>query len=187
MKILVAISLFCISLQASALELAGVKVDDSAKVGNATLRLNGAGIRTKFFFKVYVGALYLNEKTHDAGKVLDESGAKRVAMIMLRGLSSKRLLKAFNEGMDANNSPAELAALDARIRDFSDIFRTTDEVKEGDLITLDYLPGEGTRVSINGTEKGRVTGAKFFRALLRVWLGDHPVDGDLKEGMLGER
>jgi Chalcone isomerase-like len=186
MKILIAISLFCISMQANALELASVKVDDGAQVGTAALQLNGAGIRTKFFFRVYVGALYLNEKTHDAGKVLNESGAKRVSMIMLRGLSSKRLLKAFNEGMDANNSPAELAALDARIREFSAIFRTTDEVKEGDLITLDYFPDEGTRVSINGAEKGSVAGAEFFRALLKVWLGDHPVDGDLKEGMLGE-
>lgn len=186
MKKLIALCLLCVSCQAFALEVAGVKLDDKAEVGNAALQLNGAGIRTKFFFKVYVGALYLGEKQRAAGAVLADAGAKRVTLHMLRELSSEKLLDAFDHGLAANNTSAELAALDARIKEFSAIFRTAKEVVKGDVITLDYVPGEGTRISINGTEKGRVAGAEFFRALLKVWLGDEPADEDLKKGMLGE-
>jgi len=185
MKKLIAILLLCVSAQALALELGGVKLDDKVQVGNATLQLNGAGLRTKLFFKVYVGVLYLGEKRRTTSAVLADVGAKRVAMHMLRELSSEKLLEAFDHGLTDNNTPAELAAMDARIKEFSAIFRTTKEVAKGDEITLDYFPGEGTRVSINGIEKGRVAGAEFNRALLKIWLGDEPVAEDLKKGLLG--
>jgi len=185
MKKLIALLLLCLSTQAFALELEGARLDDKVQVGNTTLQLNGAGMRTKLFFKVYIGALYLGEKKRTASAVLADVGAKRVTMHMLRDLSSEKLLEAFDKGLSSNNTPAELAALDARIKEFSAIFRTTNEVAKGDVITLDYFPGEGTRISINGVEKGRVVGAEFNRALLKIWLGDEPVDEDLKKGMLG--
>ena len=185
MKKLIALFLLCLTAQAFALEVAGVKLDDKVQVGNTTLQLNGAGIRTKLFFKVYVGALYLGEKKHSATAVLTDEGAKRVTLHMLRELSSEKLLEAFEKGMAANNTSAELAALDARIKEFSAIFRTLNEVVKGDVITLDYFPEEGTRIGVNGTEKGRVAGAAFNRVLLKVWLGDVPVDEGLKKGLLG--
>lgn len=185
MKKLIALFLLCLSMQATAMEVAGVRLDDKVQMGNATLQLNGAGLRTRLLFKVYVGALYLGEKQHSAAAVLGDAGAKRVAMHMLRDLSGEKLLEAFDKGLAANNTPAELAALGARIKDFSAIFRTAKEVVKGDVITLDFLPGEGTRVSINGAEKGRIAGAEFNRALLKIWLGDEPVDEDLKKGLLG--
>lgn len=185
MKKLIAIFLLCLSTQAFSLELEGVAFADKIQLGNASLQLNGAGIRTKLFFKVYVGALYLVEKKHTVPAVLADVGAKRVSMHMLRELSSEKLLEAFDKGLSNNNTAAELAAVDARIKEFSAIFRTSGEVVKGDVITLDYFPGEGTRVSINGTEKGRVAGADFNRALLKIWLGDDPVDGDLKKELLG--
>lgn len=184
MKKLIALFLLCLSAQTFALEIAGVKLDDKVQAGNASLQLNGAGIRTKLIFKVYVGALYLTEKKRTAAAVLADVGAKRVAMHMLRELSGEKLLEAFDKGMVANNTPAELAAIDMRIKEFAAIFRTTNEVAKGDVIMLDYFPGEGTRVSINGAEKGRVAGAEFNRALLKIWLGESPVDEDLKKGML---
>jgi len=185
MKNLIALFLLALCTQAFALELEGVTLGDKALVGNATLQLNGSGVRTKLFFKVYVGALYLGEKKRTAAAVLDDAGAKRVAMHMLRSLGSEKLLEAFDKGMAANNTPAALSAMDARIREFSAIFRTTTEVEKGDVITLDYVPGEGTRISINGAEKGRVAGTEFNRALLKIWLGDDPVSEDLKKGLLG--
>jgi hypothetical protein len=56
---------------------------------------------------------------------------------------------------------------------------------KGDVITLDYIPDDSTTVRINGTEKGKVPGADFNRALLEVWLGEEPVDSDLKRALLG--
>ena len=56
--------------------------------------------------------------------------------------------------------------------------------REGDTITLDFVGGN-TIVTINGVEKTQIAGEQFNRALLKVWLGDHPVQADLKTAMLG--
>ena len=185
MKKLIMIFLLCLSTQVFGKELEGVTLAENLQLGNATLQLNGAGIRTKLFFKVYVGALYLAEKKHTAAAVLADAGAKRLTMHMLRELSSEKLLDAFNQGMVGNCTPADLVSLGAHIKEFSAIFRSTNEVAKGDVITLDYFPGEGTRISINGVEKGRVASAEFNRALLKIWLGDDPVSEDLKTRLLG--
>jgi len=182
MKKLFAILMLCVSMQASALELKGVKVPDTAQVGKAMLQLNGAGIRTKFFFKVYVGALYLDKKVHTAADVLADTGAKRVAMHWLMGVGSQKVRDGFEDDLKANKTPARL---DAQVKQFLSIFDTFKEVKEGDVIDVDYVPDEGTIVSLNGKEIGQVAGAEFGGALMRVWFGDHPADEDLEEGMLG--
>jgi len=70
------------------------------------------------------------------------------------GVEQREVAGSFRKGMAANNTPAELAALDARIKEFSAIFRTLNEVVKGDVITLDYFPEEGTRIGVNGTKRG---------------------------------
>jgi hypothetical protein len=117
--------------------------------------------------------------------VLADDGAKRLTMHMLREVSGDTLLEAFEQGMVANNTAAGLLAMEARSKEFSVIFRSTKAVVKGDSITIDYFPGEGTRVFINGVEKGRIAGADFNRALLKIWLGEDPVAEDLKKGLLG--
>ena len=56
--------LFSLALSASALEVKGIKVDETAQVGGSALVLNGAGVRTKLMFKVYVAGLLFNAKTN---------------------------------------------------------------------------------------------------------------------------
>jgi hypothetical protein len=168
-----------------AAEVHGVKVDDSAQLGDSTLVLNGAGIRTKMVFKVYVGALYLAAKKADAAAVLADAGAKRVALHMLRSLTAEKLVHALDEGLEANNSATELAALEPQLKAFRQHMLSGGAVKEGDVIVLDYLPGKGTQANMNGKALGTTEGGAFNQALLRVWLGDHPVDESLKKAMLG--
>jgi hypothetical protein len=172
-----------------AAEVAGVKLDDRLRLapGGPELVLNGAGIRTRVFFKVYVGALYLPEKKVAASDVLALAGPKRVAMAMLRDLTAQQLSEALAEGISNNSSAAEQAALKARVDELLAIMNSLGEAKKGDAITLDYLPQSGTRVVVNGQPRGKpIAGEDFYRALLRIWLGDKPVDDDLKKGMLGQ-
>ncbi len=171
------------ALPASAIEVAGVKVADKARVGAAELVLNGAGIRTRVIFKVYVGALYLTEKTAAVADVLAQKGAKRVALTLLRDLSAQQLNEAFEKGIHANNSAAEIEAMKPRIAELLSLFTGG---KEGDVILLDFLPESGTVVTLNGVAKGKpIPGEDLYRALLRIWLGEKPVDDDLKKAMLG--
>ena len=184
MKQLLTLALLLWTLPVSALELAGVNVADKAKVGASELVLNGAGIRTRAIFKVYVGALYLTEKKAAAADVLAQKGAKRVALTMLRELSAQQLNEAFDGGIQANHSAAEVEAMKPRIAELLSLFT---DGKKGDVILIDFLPESGTVVSVNGAAKGKpIPGEDFYRALLRIWLGDKPVDGDLKKGLLGQ-
>ncbi|NOX76798.1 MAG: chalcone isomerase, partial [Gammaproteobacteria bacterium] len=58
--------LFFLPVGGYALEVAKVNIPEQIKLADTTLTLNGAGIRSKFFFDIYVGALYLPQKTRDA-------------------------------------------------------------------------------------------------------------------------
>lgn len=184
-KILLAIYFVLLSWNAHALELAGVKLLDQAQVGNVNLQLNGAGIRTRFFFKIYVGALYLPQKQTSGEAIIADQHEHRMALHILHGLSSEKLFNAFNEAIEANHSAAELAVLDVQLKQMARIFDEVREVKPGDVITLDYLPASGTQISVNGLARGTIAGMAFNRALLKIWLGNKPVQEDLKKGLLG--
>ncbi|MEJ2590287.1 MAG: chalcone isomerase family protein [Candidatus Thiodiazotropha sp.] len=168
-----------------ALEVAGVDLPDSIdlQAGHTPLVLNGAGIRKKFFFKIYVAALYLPQRQTDAKKILDMDEPRRMQMDMLYSkVDREKFVEGWNEGFAANQSESEMKSLRARLDRFNGMFET---LVEGDRVLLDYLPGEGTRVTVKGQVKGVIEGQDFNRALLAVWLGDAPVTRHLKTALLG--
>jgi long-chain acyl-CoA synthetase len=170
---------------AFAAEVEGVKVADKVQLGGSELALNGAGVRTRVFFKVYVGALYLQKKAGSMDAVLGDAGAKRVAMHMLRDLEAEQLFTALNDGLKKNHAPDQLAQLEPQVKQLEAIFNALKAAKKGDVILLDYLPAAGTRVTVRGEDKGTIAGEDFNRALLRIWLGEQPADAALKKAMLG--
>ncbi|MFZ5503048.1 MAG: chalcone isomerase family protein [Pseudomonadota bacterium] len=184
-KILLLVCGLLLSFNVHALEVAGVKIPDTVQLGDASLQLNGAGVRSKWFFKVYVGALYLPQKQNSAAAIINSEQTHRIALHLLRDLSSDKLLGAFNEAIEANHSPAELAAMDAELKQMKQIFDAIKEAKEGDVITLDYLPAGGSQIVVNGTTRGTIKSAGFNQALLKIWLGEKPAQEDLKKAMLG--
>ncbi|MHB8622057.1 MAG: chalcone isomerase family protein [Sulfuricaulis sp.] len=165
-------------------ELAGVTLPETITLGTAPpLVLNGAGIRSKYFFKVYLGALYLPARTHDAEAVLHGHGPVAMHMYILHSeISKKQLVDAWNDRFNANLNATELAQLGPRIERFNDLFRT---VHQGDVIRLDYLPGTGTTVSIDNEKRGMIEGDDFMHAWLRIWLGQRPADTGLLRELLG--
>ena len=170
---------------AQAAEVEGVKLADKVQLGGSELTLNGAGVRTRVFFKVYVGALYLQQKAGSTDAVLADTGAKRIVMHMMRDLDAEQLFSALDEGLKKNHTPEQLAKLEAQVKQLEGIFKAVKAAKSGDVILLDYLPGAGTRVTVRGDDKGTIAGEEFNRALLRIWLGEQPADASLKRAMLG--
>jgi hypothetical protein len=168
---------------ASAAEVGGVRLDDKVNVGGQELVLNGAGVRTRVVFKVYVASLYLPQKATDAQGALAKA-PRRIQLNLLRMLSADQLVDALNEGLAENNTAAELAAVKAQVDQLATIMRSFRDVKEKDIVTLDFVDG-GTRVGLNGETKGSIPGEPFNQALTRVWLGERPVQADLKKALLG--
>lgn len=168
---------------AQAAEVGGVKLDDKVSVGGTELVLNGAGIRTRAIFKVYVGSLYVPAKATTLAAVL-EKAPRRVQLNILRTLSADQLIDALLDGIKENSSPAEVAAIKAQMDQMVTTMKSFNEVKEKDIVTLDFVDG-GTRIGLNGAAKGTIAGDAFNKALMRIWLGEQPVQADLKKSMLG--
>ena len=167
-----------------AAEVAGVQVPESVRVGGSELLLNGAGLRSKLFFKVYVGALYVGQKTASPAAIYDSPAPRRMTLRMMRELDAEALHAALDEGLQNNLSPAELAELKTPAGQLAALMKAIGKVREGDTIAIDFT-ADGIAVGLNGESRGRVAGAAFARALLRVWLGDRPADASLKKALLG--
>ncbi len=165
-------------------EIEGVVVEEQLlSESGATLHLNGTGIRKKLFFKIYIAALYLANRSADASAVIADDGEKRIVMHFLYDEVGKdKLVEGWNEGFAANHTEEALGLLQSRIDSFNAMF--DEDVVAGDVIVFDYLPQTGTRVTIKGNVKGVVEGKDFNDALLAIWLGDKPVGSDLKKGLL---
>lgn len=148
-----------------------------------TLALNGAGVRTKFIFDIYVAAFYTSNPVK---KVSDINTAQPMRMAMhfvYDEVSKEKLVDGWNDGFEDNLSSDQFEKLKNKIEQFNELFVT---VRKGDVIDLDYTPEKGTTVSINKNKKGLVVGTDFYKALLLIWLGDDPVGDDLKDSLLGE-
>jgi hypothetical protein len=175
----------CLAFSAQAAEVAGVRIDDSVQAGGATLTLNGAGLRKLIFFNVYAMGLYLPKKTTAAAEAIAVEGPKRISLHMLRDVGAERFSSALNEGITANHTEAQLKALEPRIRELTAIMGDVKEAKKGMIITLDWN-GSATQVGLDGKPAGKpIEGADFYQALLRIWLGENPVQDDLKKALLG--
>ena len=177
-------------LPAFALEIEGVKLNEKIELtkGGPTLVLNGAGVRHKLaFFKVYVGSLYLQSKKSDSEAVFADTGAKRVTMdILANEVTAQDLISSLNNALAVNLSPHELALVEKRIRDLNNMMGSIKTLGRGGAVQLDYIPEVGTRITVNGEEKLTIPGADFFSALLHIWIGNKPVDGRLRDAMLGK-
>ncbi|GAB4468505.1 MAG: chalcone isomerase family protein [Burkholderiaceae bacterium] len=171
---------------AQSIELEGVKFEPTVQVGGQTLQLNGAGIRTRVFFKVYVAGLYVPQKSTDANALLAQKGPRRVAIHMLRNVDADTFATSLADGLKANHSEQQLAAVKAQTDALTATLKAIGEAKKGDAIFFEFTPEAGTRVLVNGQPRGDpIPGEEFFTAVLRIWLGNRPADADLKKGMVG--
>lgn len=168
-----------------AVEIENVILPDSIPSTTSTksLVLNGAGIRTKLFFDIYVCGLYLETKSQKPADIIRDTGEKRIMMHFLYDeVSREKLVSGWTDGFEANHTDKQMAKLKVPLANFNAMFST---VKKGNTIQLDFLSNGEVHVTINGSKKGFVQGNEFQQGLLRIWLGEEPVTDDLKSAMLG--
>lgn len=177
----------CFASVGLAAESAGVTMDDTATVGRQQLHLNGMGVRHKAIFKVYVAGLYLAAQKSSAPEVLAASGPKRVRIVMLRDVGNEEFGRGFMAGIQQNADRAELMKITGPLLKFGELFASVPELKKGDVLTTDWLPGIGTQMQLNGKNIADIIPEEtFYNALLKIWLGERPLDNTLKRLLLGE-
>lgn len=168
-------------------EVGGVRYDNAVQVAGSRLQLNGAGIRFKAIFKVYTAGLYLTAKAPTPEAVLAAPGPKRMHIVMLREIDANELGKLFTRGMQDNASREEFAKSIPGTIKLSEIFSARKRLAAGDAFFVEYVPGSGTTIVVNGKpQNDPIKEPEFFNALLRIWLGHQPADAQLKDALLGK-
>jgi hypothetical protein len=184
--VLVCGSLALAVASAATIEVAGVKVSDSAEVVGTSLALNGSGVRYKGSFKVYVAALYLNKKVSTPEAAYAATGPKRVVLTMLRDIESGELGRLFMRSMQDNTPQSDLRKVLPALLHMGEIFAEQKSLANGDSITIDWIPGTGTVISAKGKFLGQPSkDQEFFQAMLAIWIGKNPADWRLKDALLG--
>ena len=193
MRVAVAVVLAgCLTLLASgaaqALEVGDVTKDRVARVGDSELVLNGAGLRRRFNLDIYVIGLYLPKPQSSAHAAIATEGPKRIALTLLRDLTAKWLVEGLYEGLQDSTTEEEFKRLKGSADALAAVMLPLEGARKGDVLAVDYVPGSGAHVVVNGrTIGGPIPGRDFYQALLKIWLGDNPVDGELKRQLLGRR
>lgn len=168
---------------AQAKEIAGVMVQEVVKTDSGKeMILNGAGIRSKFFVDVYIAKLYMEHPSANVEEILAARGGRRMVMHFLHEeVSKEKLVDGWVEGFSSNIDAKDIEALQSKIDSFNAMFV---DVKKGDRVVLDFVPGKGTFVTVANEEKGVIEGKDFNDALLLIWLGKKPVNKKLKKQLL---
>ncbi|MEN9397201.1 MAG: hypothetical protein RLZ81_1731 [Pseudomonadota bacterium] len=164
----------------------GVKFEDTADVHGAKLQLNGAGTRYKAIFKVYAAGLYLGKKAGSLEEVVNTPGPKRMTITMLRGIDAKELGKLLTRGIEDNMGKSEMSKLIPGLVRMGEMFATQKPMVTGDNFMIEWIPGQGSIITVRGQVQGEpFKEPEFFRALMSIWLGPAPADYKLKENLLG--
>ena len=168
-------------------EVGGVKYPGSVTLAGTPLQLNGAGVRYKAVFKVYTAGLYLGQKASTTDAVLAAAGPRRMHIVMLREIDANELGKLFTKGMEQNASREEFSKVIPGVIKMSDIFSQRKKLSAGDYFSIDYVPGTGSTIVVNGKPASEpIKEPEFFNALMKIWLGKSPADAQLKELLLGK-
>ena len=169
-------------------EIANVKLEDTITVAGAKLQLNGAGIRYKGPFKVYVGDLYTTKKVSNLDELIAAPGPKRLTMTFLREINSADFGKLLTRGMEDNVSKTELSKIVPGMIKMGDIFAANKAFAPGDVCALEWDPAKGLSIWAKGKLQAEpFQDPAFFRALMSIWFGSNPADWKLKDAMLGNK
>ena len=184
MKRLLVVLMLAVSALSFGAKVAGVEVAETIKVNEKELVLNGVGIRKKAILNLYVGSLYVEEKTTDEVSVINGENEMSIRLdIVSKLISNDAMKEAVEEGFKASTSNEELASLQDRIDGFVEVFSS--EITKGDQFTFDYISGQGIVAYKNGELLITIEGKDFKEALYGIWLGDKPADKKLKDSMMG--
>ncbi|MDD2310345.1 MAG: chalcone isomerase family protein [Desulfuromonadaceae bacterium] len=165
---------------AAAIMVAGTAIEPTVIVNERPLQLNGYGIRTKWWVKVYIGSLYTAKPMSVAADVMADPSDKLIRLNFLHSkVDRKKITEAIREGFTNTRMDESAVA-----KQFLALFRR--DFMRGDTVDL-VLGGDGVVVyKHNNQAMGTITSKQLVRGILGIYLGPMPADKDLKSGMLGK-
>lgn len=174
------------SAQSGHTETSGVKFDNEISLHGNKLLLNGAGTRYKFVVKVYAAGFYVPARVTTPEAAWDASKPRALKIVMLREIDANELGKLFTRGMQDNTTREEFGKAIPGTLTLAELFAARKKLLAGDYFIVDYRPGVGTVIVVNGKpETDAIKEPEFFSSLMKIWLGKSPADYQLKDALLG--
>lgn len=156
---------------------------ERVELAGTPLVLNGMGLREATFLNVdvYVAGLYLPSRSRDPQQILSQDDKRFLALQLVRDVTRDEMMEALTDGMKANAGD-DFPRMQGRMQRLAGMLP---ELQNGSRIEFAYLPEQGIRVRVDDRDRGVLEGADFARVFYAIWLSEHAVDPDLREGLLG--
>lgn len=156
-----------------------------APTNESSLVLNGEATRTVWGFEVYKIRLYLHEIMREAESILSATGhPKRIEITMTRSVDEDQFTSTVQQSIDNNFTAEEKEKFAPQLSEFLGCFNKGADLKPGNVITIEFAPGSGTVVRLDGRTLDTIPGADFYHAILRLWIGK-PLQKSIKDGLVG--
>lgn len=165
--------------------LEGQRFDETVSLAERTLRLNGLGLRGVAWIKAFVAGLYLSAPSKDAAQILAMPGPKRIRLKIMLNAPSHELTKSLTGRIEDHEPESVRVKLGDRLTRLAGLIDGLGELQPGDTLDLDFLPDKGVSLRYNDKVVGTpVSGDDLYRSILKIFVGEHPVDRRMKEGLL---
>lgn len=184
-RVVVVVGALLLAGTASAYTFEGVEYAPTLQVGGRTLKLVGVGMRevTVFHVDVYSLGAYVENRTCDPARLVESDEAKVLRLHFVRDVGADKMRENMEKSFRARTPPDAPDDLKRRIRDFVGLFGI--EAKDGMDVEVRYLPGEGTRVLVEGRQRGAtVPGHDFIRVLWDIYFNQDTCCPSLRQGVL---
>jgi hypothetical protein len=167
---------------ATAMELNKVSFDDQIQFAGQNLVLNGLGQRIAFgfFVKVYVGGLYVAQKSCEPSALLAQKTPKRLELKFQMGVDKEKIRDAWDKGYKDNCE----AACGDYSANLSQLKGWMTDMRENQTLAFSFF-ADRLEVEVKGEKKGEIKDGAFATNVLKIFLGPNPPNKELREGLLG--
>ncbi len=157
-----------------------VTLEDGSQV-----ELKGIGLAQELRNDIYIGALYAPAGYESMDLIQESTTPKRISVRYIAdNYSYRNVSRHFKERIAMNSAREVWQPLTREIVTFSRLFNQN--IVAGDEIILDFIPGKGTLIYLNGLLFETFENPQFFNLFLNAWIGSVPPTKAFKEGILGQ-
>lgn len=164
----------------------GIQLEKKQIENNIPLNLKGFGVRNKWFFDLYVAALYVDESLMDAdaNTLINSTKPSMFELhIISDKITSDKMINAVKQGFKATQYISDV-----------DIFKEQeallnllkDKIVKGDIFQFSWVPTEGLTIFKNQKKLKSIKSPAFKKRLFAIWLGKDPADKNLKKDLLND-
>lgn len=164
--------------------LPGILLATLSHFVHAEPMLNGVGVHQELGREVFIGALFSESLSNDAGTLLRNSQPMRMELKIVspEGITARRFSRLWIEGLAVNSKADELMAQADNTVLFDNMFKG--RLQKDDHVVIASAPGSGISVRLNNIELGKIEDESFFYMLLATWIGSVPLSSDYRESLL---